>query len=152
MIAEDKQFCTFTLDSLLFGVEVRDVQEVIRYQHITYVPRAAQSVHGLINLRGQIVTAIDLRSRLKLNKRPADRQPMNVVIRSGDDVVSMLVDEIGDVVSVDETTFEKPPDTLDGVARSLIRGAYKLENRLLLNLDTEKNIKLYDQDLSSAWQ
>ena len=125
---------------------------MIRYQHITYVPRAAASVHGLINLRGQIVTAIDLRSRLKLPKRPADRQPMNVVIRSGDDVVSMLVDEIGDVVAVDESTFEKPPDTLDGIARSLIRGAYKLENRLLLNLDTDKTIRLYEQDLSTAWQ
>lgn len=151
MVAEDIQFCTFTLDNLLFGVDVRDVQEVIRYQHITYVPRADSSVHGLINLRGQIVTAIDLRSRLKLNKRPADRRPMNVVIRSGDDVTSMLVDEIGDVVSVDETTFERPPDTLDGVARSLIQGAYKLETRLLLNLDTDKTIKLYDQDLSSTW-
>ena len=70
-MADDRQFCTFTLDKLLFGVEVRDVQEVIRYQHITYVPRAAESVHGLINLRGQIVTAIDLRSRLKLPKRPS---------------------------------------------------------------------------------
>ena len=149
---EDKQFCTFTLDRLLFGVEVRDVQEVIRYQHITYVPRAASSVHGLINLRGQIVTAIDLRSRLKLPQRPADKQPMNVVIRSGDDVISMLVDEIGDVVAVDETTFEKPPDTLDGIARNLIRGAYKLENRLLLNLDTDKTIKLYEQEIGTSWQ
>ena len=69
---------------------------------------------------------------------------MNVVIRSGDDVVSMLVDEIGDVVAVDENTFEKPPDTLDGIA-SLIHGAYKLENSLLLNLDTDKTIKLYEQ-------
>ena len=151
-MADDRQFCTFTLDKLLFGVEVRDVQEVIRYQHITYVPRASASVHGLINLRGQIVTAIDLRSRLRLPERPADRQPMNVVIRSGDYVVSMLVDEIGDVVAVDESTFEKPPDTLDGIARSLIRGAYKLENRLLLNLDTDKTIKLYEQDLGTAWQ
>ena len=149
---DDKQFCTFTLDRLLFGVEVRDVQEVIRYQHITYVPRAASSVHGLINLRGQIVTAIDLRSRLKLPQRPADKQPMNVVIRSGDDVISMLVDEIGDVVAVDQTTFEKPPDTLDGIARNLIRGAYKLENRLLLNLDTDKTIKLYEQEIGTSWQ
>ena len=151
-MSDEKQFCTFTLDNLLFGVEVKDVQEVIRYQHITYVPRADKSVHGLINLRGQIVTAIDLRSRLKLKPRPSEQRPMNVVIRSGDDIISMLVDEIGDVVTVDDTKFEKPPDTLDGVAKSLIRGAYKLENRLLLNLDTDKSIKLYDQDLSSAWQ
>jgi purine-binding chemotaxis protein CheW len=67
-------------------------------------------------------------------------------------VVSRLVDEIGDVVSVAETTFVKPPNTLDGVTKNLIRGAYKLGNRLLLNLDTEKTIKLYDQDVSSAWQ
>lgn len=150
-MADDRQFCTFILDTLLFGIEVRDVQEVIRYQHITYVPRASQSVHGLINLRGQIVTAIDLRSRLELNQRPEDKNPMNVVIRDGEDIVSLLVDEIADVVSVDSKTFEKPPDTLEGVARNLIVGAYKLENQLLLNLDTDKTVRLHDQEWGAKW-
>ena len=143
-MAEDKQFCTFLLDGLLFGVEVQEVQEVIRYQKVTHVPLAPPVIQGLINLRGQIVTAIDLRRRLELPDLPEDRRPMNVVVRTGEDVISLLVDEIGDVVNVQEDTFERPPETLTGLSRQLIRGAYKLENRLLLNLDTQKAVRIHD--------
>ena len=131
------QYCTFTLDGLFVGVEVQKVQEVIRYQEMTRVPLASRVISGLINLRGQIVTAIDLRRRLGLAERPADKLPMNVVVRSDEGAVSLLVDEIGDVQEVQEELFERPPETLQGEARNLIRGTYKLENRLLLVLDTE---------------
>ena len=137
-----KQFATFYLDRLLFGVEVGKVQEVIRYQDMTRVPLAAPVVTGLINLRGQIVTALDLRKRLELAERASDRLPMNVVVRTGDEAVSLLVDEIGDVLEVEDETFEAPPETLRGVARELIRGAYKLKDRLLLILDTEKTVTI----------
>jgi purine-binding chemotaxis protein CheW len=136
------QFCTFVLDGYFFGVAVRQVQEVIRYLEMTHVPLASPVVRGLINLRGQIVTAIDLRRRLDLRERPADRLPMNVVIRTEEGPISLLVDEIGDVLEVDQDAFERPPETLNGVARELIRGAYKLKDRLLLILDTEKAIQL----------
>src|SRR5262245_33457779 len=109
---------------------------------MTRVPLAPPVVRGLINLRGQIVTAIDLRRRLQLSERPAEQPPMNVVIRTDNEAVSLLVDEIGDVREVDEETFERPPETLKGVARELIRGAYKLKDRLLLVLDTEKAVCL----------
>lgn len=138
----NRQFCTFFLDGLYFGVEVHKVQEVIRYQEMTRVPLAPHVVRGLINLRGQIVTAIDLRRRLGLTERPGDRLPMNVVVRGDDGAMSMLVDEIGDVVEVEEETFERPPETLSGLARELIRGAYKLKDRLLLTLDTEAAVHL----------
>ncbi len=141
-MAEELQYCTFMLDDLLFGVEVQQVQEVIRFQNLTEVPLASGVVHGLINLRGQIVTALDLRRRLSLPERPAGELPMNVVIRTEGDLVSLLVDEIGDVVEVDESLFECPPDTLSGVARDLISGTYKLEHRLLLVLDTAKTVSL----------
>ena len=141
-MAEVKQFATFYLDKLLFGVEVAKVQEVIRYQEMTRVPLADSVVTGLINLRGQILTALDLRKRLELNEREPDKLPMNVVVRSGEEAVSLLVDEIGDVLEVEEDTFEPPPQTLQGVARELIRGAYKLPDRLLLVLDTEKTVTL----------
>ncbi len=137
-----KQFATFYLDRLLFGVEVGKVQEVIRYQEMTRVPLANSVVTGLINLRGQIVTALDLRKRLELSERASDRLPMNVVVRAGDEAVSLLVDEIGDVLEVEDETFEAPPETLRGVARELIRGAYKLKDRLLLILDTEKTVTI----------
>ena len=113
-MAEEQQFCTFILDRYVFGIEVKQVQEVLRYQELTRVPLASQVVSGLINLRGQIVTAIDLRRRLELNERDDDELPMNVVImnvviRTDDGIVSLLVDEIGDVIEVEEDTFEHPP-------------------------------------------
>lgn len=136
------QFATFYLDELLFGVEVSKVQEVIRYQEMTRVPLASPVVQGLINLRGQIVTALDLRRRINLKDRASDKLPMNVVVRSGEEAVSLLVDEIGDVLEVEDEAFEAPPETLQGVGRELIRGVYKLSDRLLLVLDTEKKVAL----------
>ena len=137
-----QQFTTFYLDGQLFGVEVGKVQEVIRYQEMTSVPLAQPVVQGLINLRGQIVTALDLRRRLSLPQRRDDRLPMNVVVRNGEEAVSFLVDEIGDVLEVEQTSFEPPPETLRGEARELIRGAYKLSGRLLMVLDTERAVSL----------
>jgi purine-binding chemotaxis protein CheW len=141
-MAGKKQFSTFVVDRLLFGVEVEKVQEVIRYQEMTRVPLAPPVVKGLINLRGQIVTAIDLRRRLGLRERAATDLPMNVVIRQEDGAVSLLVDEIGDVLEVEEEAFELPPGTLSGEARELIRGVYKLKDTLLSALDTDKILSL----------
>jgi purine-binding chemotaxis protein CheW len=134
------QFCTFFLDNLLFGVEVQKVQEVIRYQEMTHVPLAPPVINGLINLRGQIVTAIDLRRRLGLPERETGKKPMNVVVRTSDGVMSLLVDEIGDVVEVEDGLFESPPGTLPQKSRELISGAFKLPQRLLLKLDTDKAV------------
>jgi purine-binding chemotaxis protein CheW len=137
-----KQFATFHLDRLFLGVEVQQVQEVIRYQGMTRVPVAPAMIRGLINLRGQIVTAIDLRCRLELPPIEEGRQPMNVVVRTSDGAVSLLVDEIGDVVEVDDESFERSPETLRGVAREVVTGVYKLKERLLLILDTERTVSL----------
>jgi purine-binding chemotaxis protein CheW len=137
-----KQFSTFVVDGLLFGVEVEKVQEVIRYQEMTRVPLAPSVVKGLINLRGQIVTAVDLRRRMGLRERLVTDLPMNVVIRNEDGVVSLLVDEIGDVLEVEEEAIELPPGTLAGEARELIRGVYKLKGALLIALDTDKMLNL----------
>lgn len=142
MARRDEQFCTFRLGGLLFGVEVLCVQEVLLTQEMTRLPLVSSIIKGLINLRGQIVTAIDLRARLGMEPLESDRVPMNVVVRSGDTAFSLIVDEIGDVVDVDPDAFEEPPETLTGVARELILGAYKLENQLLLVLDTEKSTNL----------
>lgn len=137
-----KQFCTFHLSDMFFGIEVSKIQEVIRYQEMTLVPLAPSVIRGLINLRGQIVTAIDLRTRLELPPRAGGELPLNVVVRAEDGAVSLLVDEIGDVVEIDDALFERPPETLHGVARELVEGVYKLEGRLLLILNSEKTIHL----------
>jgi len=142
---QTSQFCTFYLDSLLFGIELRRVQEVLRYIGMTPVPLAPGVVSGLINLRGQIVTAVDLRRRLDLDPRSPDVQPMNVVVRSEDGSVSLLVDEIGDVVEVDDDSFEPPPETLHGTVRSVILGVHKLEDRLMHALDTERACQITEE-------
>ena len=141
-MADEHQYCTFYVDGQYFGVDVLQVQEVIRYQEMTRVPLAPPAVRGLINLRGQIVTAIDLRRRLGLSDRPAEQQPVNVIVHTDDGAISLLVDEIGDVLEVPGKLFERPPETLRGTARELIRGAYKLNDRLLLILDTERTVRL----------
>lgn len=137
-----KQFATFNLDSLFLGVDVLKVQEVIRYQEMTRVPTAPSMVEGLINLRGQIITAIDLRLRLDLPARAEGQLPMNVVVRTDEGALSFLVDEIGDVVEIADESFERIPETVTGVVRELVTGVYKLQGRLLLILDTEKAANL----------
>jgi len=148
MMTDQNQFCTFFVDDFFFGVEVRKVQEVIRYQQMTRVPLAPAVVSGLINLRGQIVVALDLRRRLDLTARPLGQLPMNVVVRTDEGAMSLLVDDIGDVLEVEESAFERPPETLTGVARELIRGAYKLTDRLLLILELEKTVTLNPSDVA----
>lgn len=135
-------FCTFHLHDLYIGVEVTNVQEVLRTQEMTRVPLAPKVVKGLINLRGQIVTALDLRARLSLPQRGEDQEPMNVIVSTADGPVSFLVDAIGDVIEVDENSVERPPMTMDATARGLLRGVCKLNQQLMLILDPEKTADL----------
>ena len=135
---DERQFCTFFLNRLLFGIEVEKVQEIIRYQDMTSVPLAPSEIGGLINLRSQIVTTINLRRRLNLPQLNSDQLPLNIVVRVDEETISLLVDDVGDVLDVPEDCFEASPETLMGKVRALIRGAYKLENQLLLILDVEK--------------
>jgi purine-binding chemotaxis protein CheW len=136
-VATRQQFCTFYLNDQFLGVPVERVQEVIRFQEMTRVPLVPSVIRGLINLRGQIVMAIDLRRRFGMPERPQSELPINVVVRTEDGPVSFLVDEIGDVLEVEEHSFESAPDTLCGPARELVRGVYKLRERLMLVLDAE---------------
>jgi purine-binding chemotaxis protein CheW len=137
-----QQFCTFFLENLYFGIAVEQVQEVIRYQEMTRVPLAPRMIEGLINLRGQIVTAVDLRVRLEMEPRGHEEVPMNVVVRSSGGAVSLLVDTIGEVVEVDAADHEAVPPTVKGVARELISGACKLQGKLLLILNMERTIEV----------
>jgi len=145
-VGNAQQFCTFYVDGQFFGVPVQQVQEVIRYQEMTRVPLVPRVIRGLINLRGQIVVAIDLRRRRNASERPEDKLPMNVVVRTPDGALSLLVDEIGDVLEVQDETFERVPETLQGISRELVLGVHKLPNGLLLILDTEKAVNFTETD------
>lgn len=132
------QYCTFYVHGQNFGLDVRKVLEIACAQEITRVPLAPPVVRGLINMRGRIVTVLDLRRRLALPERASDHDAVHVIVDTDDGAVSLLADSVGDVVRVKESTFERPPETLPDAARDLIRGAYKLTDRLLMILDLDK--------------
>jgi len=126
------------LDSLLFGVPAAEVLELTNQRQLTRVPLAPPMVEGLMNLRGQLVTAIDLRRRLGLPPRQDGTPPMNVVLITAEGPVSLIVDQIGEVLELGEEVFEPPPESVRGIARELLLGVYKLPGRLLLILDAHK--------------
>ena len=132
------QICTFYLDDLYLGIEVTVVQEIVRFHKMTPVPLASPVISGLMNLRGQILTVIDLRKRFGLPAVSENKSSMNVIVNTDGKPVSLLVDEIGDVIIMNPDCFEKPPDTLTGPAKDFFLGAYMLSEKLLLLLDIDK--------------
>jgi purine-binding chemotaxis protein CheW len=134
------QLCTFRLDPYWFGIDVLAVQEVLRHQEVTPVPLAPPEVRGLINLRGQLVVAIDLARRLGLPARPAEVRPGHVVVRSPIGATSLLVDQVGDVQIMDPACFEATHESVRGVAREVTAGVFKLEQGLMLVLDVARAV------------
>jgi purine-binding chemotaxis protein CheW len=130
------EICTFEIAGQLFGIDALEVQEIMPPQRITRVPLAAPGVAGLLNVRGELVTALDLRPALELPARDAAARPMNIVLRTVDGAVSLLVDGVGEVLSIDAGACEAVPPTLRGPARALAAGVVKLKHRLLLRLNT----------------
>ena len=132
------QFCTFYLDHLLFGVDSQKIQEVVTYRELRPVPLAPAVVSGLMNLRGQVVVAVDLRRQLELAERPSKMTPICLVVRAAGGTVCLLADEVGNVVEVEEETFEPSPETLSPRLRSVILGVHKLEGQLMHVLDSDR--------------
>jgi purine-binding chemotaxis protein CheW len=136
-MSDAKRLCTFHLADLFLGVDVLEVQEVLRDPPMTRVPLADEPIRGLINLRGDIVTAVDLRRRFGFEPAEGIEDPMNVVVRIDEGgAVALLVDSIGEVLEVDSASFEPPPPTLKANLRGLVSGVHKLDGELLLVLDT----------------
>lgn len=140
------KFCTFFLNNIYFGIDVQQVQEVIRPQPMTSVPLAPADICGLINLRGQIVTVINLRQRLEMpqltKNNGNDELGYNIVVQNDSQIVSLQVDDIGDIVEVAKADFAPTPATLKGKMQHLLQGAYQLDQGFLLVLDTEKVLRV----------
>lgn len=131
------QFSTFLLANRLYGIDVTRVQEVVRPLTMTRIPLAQDYVRGLINLRGQVATAIGLRELFEL---PAEqsRESMNVVCKCDGNLISLLVDEIGDVIEVAQDAFEDSPPTIPGSIRRFMHGVYKVDGPLLSIVDVDR--------------
>ena len=149
--ARSTQYVTFRIGPLLLGIEILKVQEVIRSLEMTVVPLAPRSVEGLINLRGQIVLAIDTRQSLGLPPSTHEAPPMNIVIHSDDGAVSLLVDEIHDVINVPSNAYAPLPDNLPAEQRNQIKCVYDLSIGLMLVLDTDRVLETASQS-SLAFQ
>lgn len=137
----EKRYASCRVGDLLVGVAVDAVEEVTAGAELTPVPLAPSVVRGLVNLRGRIVTAIDLRRSLHLVDRPADQPPINVILRADGGSIGLLVDAVGDVLDVDDDDCEPLPDTLPGQLREVMTGACRLEGGLLLVLNTERVVE-----------
>jgi purine-binding chemotaxis protein CheW len=135
-------YSTFSVDDRYVGIPVDRVQEVLLAQPLTPVPLAHDHISGLLNLRGQIVTAIDLRARMGLSPRDADAPSANVIVTTDGGPLSLVVDRLGDVLAVDDASFEPPPDTLDVETARSIKGAFKLDDALLLDLDLDEALNI----------
>jgi purine-binding chemotaxis protein CheW len=141
-VTDGMQVCTFVLADRTFALPVVEIQEVVRHLECTAVPLAPGSVRGLANLRGQITMAVDLRRRLSLPARAPGASEVNIVVRSEDGPVCLIVDEVGDVLDIPGNALERPPETLRPALRQVVRGLLKLEDKLVLVLDTVKAIDL----------
>lgn len=137
-VQESNQYATFSVAGHNLAIHVLDVQEVLRNQDLRRVPLAPDAVDGLINVRGQIVPAVDMRTVLQLPRRQPDITPASVVVRTEHGAVSLQVDEIGDVIELDASSFEAPPRNVEPGLRRLLRGVHKLKTGLLLVIDIQK--------------
>lgn len=125
---------TFRVGSQWFGVSVLDVQEVLSAQRVAHVPLSPPDVEGFLNLRGQIVTAINVHQRLQITA-DADSGSMNVVVCDGDELFALIVDEVGDVVAVPPGALEALPATLDDTWMRVCNGVMRCEHGLLAVVD-----------------
>lgn len=141
-MSEACQYATFRVGGHCLAIPVLEVQEVLRGQRLTPVPLAPDAVAGLINLRGQIVPALEMRRLLRLPPRDGESDSLSIVVRTGQGAVSLQVDEIGDVLELDGLTFELPPQNIDPHLRSRIVGVHKLNDHLLLVLDIHRTVDL----------
>lgn len=135
MTTTNQLLATFWVGETRWAIDALQVQEILMNQPMVPVPRAEPSICGLINLRGQVVTSISLAERMGLGAQRSTEPPFSVVVRTADGPVSLLVDNVGEVLNTSELRLDQPPDTLDERLRELVTGVYQLEDSLLLRLD-----------------
>lgn len=142
----EQGFVTLTLADQLCGVPVLAVRDILGEQVITRIPLAPAEIAGSLNLRGRIVTAIDLRRRLKLPPAPAGTPRMSVVAEQGGELYALLVDQVSEVMSLRADTFEQNPPTLPPAWAEFSIGIYRLDGQLLVVLDVAKLLALSDTE------
>ncbi|MBO6560020.1 MAG: chemotaxis protein CheW [Nisaea sp.] len=145
-LGELKQFVSIMIGKQLFGIPVLQVHDVLGPQRITRIPLSPKEVAGSLNLRGRIVTAIDIRSRLNMPPRADDQEGMSVVVEDQGELYSLMVDSVGEVLSLDEATFEQHPSTLSENIREVSTGIYRLDSSLLVVFDVPSLLRFQGEE------
>lgn len=140
-MSQPLQYSTFYLNGQLYGIDVMKVQEVAKPMPITRIQLATAFIKGIVNLRGQIATAISLRELFQLDAVDC-KDKMTVVCHLDGNLVSFVVDEIGDVIQVEKEAYEDVPETLPQSVRQYLGGVYKLENKILSCIDLDKVLNI----------
>ncbi len=144
----ERQFATFYVGHMLLGVDIRVVQEINRQNEITQVPHAPEYVRGVINLRGDVATVIDLRAVLGLPRATASRERRNLIVHSGGEAIGLLVDRISDILTLRTDEISPAPANVDDLDGRFIAGVHTLPNGIVVLLDIEK--VLADQQRADA--
>jgi purine-binding chemotaxis protein CheW len=139
-------FVSMSISGHLFGIPVLKVQDVLKAQRITRIPLAQPEVAGSLNLRGRIVTAIDVRTRLGLPARGEGEKPMSVVVEHGGELYSLLVDSVGEVLSLRSSEFEPNPPTVDARWREVSEGIYRVDSKLLIVLNVARLLDFAERE------
>lgn len=140
---ETRLYATFTLGDEVFGVEAVQVQEIVPFQKMTPVPHSPDYILGLINLRGQIFTALDLRYRLTGEHVEIDEEnSLNFILKTPSGVCSLIVDDVGDVLDIESSRMEPPPETMKPRMREYVHQICKMDDHLLCILDIEKIVSI----------
>ena len=140
--ATQGMFVTMTVAGQLFGIPVLKVQDVLGAQRIAHVPLAPSEVLGSLNLRGRIVTAVDVRTRLGLEPTVDKMQSMSVVVEHEGELYSLVVDKVGEVMSLAAADYERNPATLDARWQDVSSGIYRLDGTLLIVLDVARFLRM----------
>lgn len=141
-LAEKQQYVTMRLGGQLFGLPVLAVQDVLKSQQITPIPLAAHEIAGALNLRGRIVTVVDMRRRLGIEPHQGQKKSMQVVVEHGGDLYSLLVDEVGDVMLLSKSDYESNPSNLSPQWLRVARGVFRLEEEIMVLLDIESVLSI----------
>ena len=142
------EFVTFYVGNLLIGVDIHNVEEINRQVDVTPVPQAPPHVRGVINLRGEVVTVVDLRTVLEMGTTEITQQTRTVVVNSGNEEIGLLVDRVADVVHTRSDLMDTPPANVSGVDGRFFKGVYKLDKTLLIVLDVDAAIAVKETSLA----
>ncbi len=139
--SEDLEFSTFYVGGALCGINILNIQEINKHFEITKVPQASNYVKGILNLRGRIVTIIDLGEKLGLDPVNQNKSNRNIIVNSEDEHIGLLVDAISDVVLTKTEDIEPAPSNIGGVKGKYFQGVLKTEKQLIGILDIDEVLK-----------